>query len=194
MLDFTPLRNREVRIDEFTAGLTIDDLRLLTNEMVDTMLALIADANDADVLFVPEDPQADDPYTDSASEVNLPWTLSHVIVHTTASAEETAFIAAELARGVPFHGRSRSEVPWERVTTIAQCRARLAESRRMRLASLEMWPDVPSLDTVYQRTPESPKINAITYFVLGLRHDDSHLAQISEIMRQAKLHRGVTAV
>ena len=52
---------------------------------------------------------------------------------------------ADLARGVAFHGRSRSEVPWETVTTIAQCRARLEESRRMRLASLDMWPDQPYL-------------------------------------------------
>ena len=69
-----------------------------------------------------------------------------MIVHTTASSEEAAFIAAELARGVEFHGRSRSEVPWETVTTIEQCRHRLEESRRMRLATLQIWPDEPDLD------------------------------------------------
>ncbi len=187
MLDFTPLRNREMQIDKFSAGLKVDDLRRLTNEMVDTMLDLIDDASDADVIFVPEDPDADDPYAEDQNETNMPWTLGHVIVHTTASAEETAFIAAGLARGVPFNGRSRSEIPWQTITTISQCRARLEESRRMRLATLEVWPDHPYLDNYYQRNPKSPKINAIAYFVSGLNHDDSHLAQIAEIMRQAKI-------
>jgi hypothetical protein len=45
-------------------------------------------------------------------ELALPWTLGHVIVHITASAEESAFLAAELARGVHRRtGRSRFEVP-----------------------------------------------------------------------------------
>ena len=35
------------------------------------------------------------------------------------------------------------ELPWQTVTTMAQCLHRLQESRRMRLASLEMWPDNP---------------------------------------------------
>lgn len=189
MLDFTPLRNREKQIDDLAAGLTVDDLRRLTNEMVDTMLDLIADATDEDVRFVPVDPHASDPYATDPTEGNLPWTLGHVIVHTTASAEEAAFLAAELARGVPHHGRSRSEVPWQSVTTIAQCRHRLEESRRMRLASLDMWPDQPYLDNTYQRTPKSRKINAIAYFLFGLSHDDSHLEQIREIMRQARAAR-----
>lgn len=189
MLDFTPVRNRAMRIDEVAAGLTVADLRNLTNEMIDAMLSLVKEATDADVVFMPVDPNADDQYAANEGETNLPWTLGHVIVHTTASAEESAFIAAELARGVAFHGRSRSEVPWESVTTIAQCRHRLEESRRMRLASLDIWPDRPDLDNVYQRTPESTKINAITYFVFGLSHDDSHLAQIAEIVRQAQAAR-----
>ena len=112
---------------------------------VDKMLALIAECKDADVTFEPVDPEAHDPYAESAEEVELAWTLGHLIVHTTASAEESAALAAELARGVGFHGRSRSEIPWQEVTTVAQCRERLAESRRMRLASLGMWPARPSM-------------------------------------------------
>lgn len=186
MLDFTPVQTRQMSIADLAAGLTVADLRRLTNEMIDVMLAKIQDITDADVVYVPVDPQAEDVHAEDWAQVNMPWTLGHVIVHTTASAEECAFIAAELARGVPFHGRSRSEVPWESITTAAQCRARLEESRRMRLATLEVWPTHPHLNNYYQRTPESLKINAITYFVLGLRHDDSHLAQISEIVRQAQ--------
>ncbi len=189
MLDFTPVHNREKHIDDLAAGLTVEDLRRLTNEMVDTMLALIADATDEDVVFVPVDPRAEDTFATDPTEANMPWTLGHVIVHTTASAEEAAFLAVELARGVAHHGRSRSEIPWQSVTTVAQCRHRLEESRRMRLASLDMWPDQPYLDNYYQRTPESRKINAVAYFLFGLSHDDSHLQQIGEIMRQARAAR-----
>ncbi len=60
-----------------------------------------------------------------AAEVGLAWTLGHVIVHLTASAEEAAFLGAELARGVEPHGRSRYEVPWRTLVTIEGARARL---------------------------------------------------------------------
>ena len=190
MLDFTPVRNKEITMGQLVAGLTVDDLRRLTNEMIDTMQRLIADCTDADVVFVPDDPNANDPVAATEAEVHMPWTLGHVIVHTTASAEEAAAIAAELARGVPHRGgRSRSEVHWSTITTIAQCRHRLEESRRMRLASLDMWPDQPHLDNTYVPRPGAEPINAVARFVLGLRHDDDHLAQIAEIVRQAKAAR-----
>ncbi|HSN76916.1 MAG TPA: GNAT family N-acetyltransferase [Anaerolineae bacterium] len=185
MLDFTPVRNKSLTIDQLCADLGVDELRRLTHEMVDTMLALIANCTDAEVVFVPEDPQAEDTYAIDPSEVFLPWTLSHVIVHTTASSEESAFLAAGLARGVPYsEGRSRYEVPWRTVTTVEQCRQRLEESRRMRLASLNLWPDPPHLDNLFP-TRSGARYNAIARFVLGLWHDDSHLAQIAEIVRQA---------
>lgn len=186
MLDFTPVRKKEMTMGQLVAGLDRDDLRRLTDEMVDTMLALIAECEDPDVVFVPVDAEADDPVAATAEEVHMPWTLGHVIVHTTASAEESAALAAELARGVPFHGRSRSEVPWQSVTTIAQCRTRLEESRRMRLASLDMWPDEPHLELQYEPRPGAAPVNCVARFVSGLSHDDSHLAQIAEIVRQAR--------
>jgi hypothetical protein len=152
-----------------------------------TILGQIADCVDADVTFLPSDPDADDPFAVSEDEVRLAWTLGHVIVHITASSEESAAIASELARGVPFRGgRSRWEVPWRNVTTIAQCRQRLEESRRMRLASLEMWPEQPDLENWYQPSAEYEPRNAIIRFVLGLQHDESHLDHISKIVRQAK--------
>ena len=49
MLDFTPLQQQEVTLAELAAGLTPDDLRALTNEMIDRQLALIADCDDAAV-------------------------------------------------------------------------------------------------------------------------------------------------
>jgi hypothetical protein len=77
-------------------------------------------------------------------------------------------------------------VPWGTVKTIAQCRARLEESRRMRLATLSVWPDKPHLDNAYRPSETAPAYNAVRRFVAGLSHDDSHLAHIKEIVRQAK--------
>lgn len=185
MLDFEAVREKRMTMAELCDGLTVDDLRALTNEMVDAMQTLIANCGDADVAFQPSDPAADDPYASDADDVNVAWTLGHVIVHTTASAEESAFLAAELARGVENHGRSRYETAWETVTTIAQCRARLEESRRMRLASLDVWPDEPHQDNTYTPWPSAGPIDCVRRFVLGLRHDDDHLEQIAEIARQA---------
>ena len=186
MLNFDALQDDKTTIHDLTAGLTKDDLRRLTNEMVDEMLALIAGCVDQDVTFVPPDPEAHDPYAKDESEVDLSWTLGHVIVHTTASAEESAALAAELARGVKYHGRSRSEIPWRTVTTVQQCRHRLEESRRMRLASLDMWPDQPHLDNAYARNTDRTPIGPIQRFVLGLKHDHDHLEQIERIVRQAR--------
>src|SRR5258708_35439128 len=113
MLDFTPVRNKQKTITELAQGLPPNDLRNLTNEMVDKQLALMAECVDADVVFVPSDPTAKDDAAADAADVNLAWTLGHVIVHATASSDEYSFIAAELARGVTFHGRSRAETPWQ---------------------------------------------------------------------------------
>jgi len=189
MLDFTSLRNNETTLEELVSDLTKDDLRDLTDEMIDRILELIAGCLDEDVIFKPFDPEAHDPYAERVEDVDLAWNLGHVIVHITASSEESAFLAAELARGVEFHGRSRYEVPWQRMTTIEGCRKRLEESRRMRLASLELWPDEPHLDLEIEAWPGGPVVNAVGRFVLGLSHADSHLGQIEEIVRQTKAAR-----
>ena len=187
MLDFTPVRNNEITLDQLCAKLTLPDLRQLTDEMIDLMHDLIAGCTDADVIFVPDDPEAEDTFATDPDEANLAWTLGHVVVHATASSEEAAFLAAELARGIPAReGRSRYEVPWRTVTTIEQCRLRLEESRRMRKASLEMWPDPPHLDNTFKAWYGDKRYNAIVRFVFGLRHDDSHLGQLAEIVRQAR--------
>ena len=90
MLDFTPLRNKEITIDEMCRNLTPNDLRNLTNEMIDTVLHMISECQDEDVTFVPEDPKAYDNAAATDAELHLPWTLGHIIVHITASAEEAA--------------------------------------------------------------------------------------------------------
>ena len=115
MLDLTPVRNKEMSYAELVADMKVADLQALTNEMIDYQLNLLAGCTDADVVFVPVDPEADDPYAADAADADLAWTLGHLIVHVTASSEESAALAAEMARGVVRDGRSRSEIPWQTV-------------------------------------------------------------------------------
>jgi hypothetical protein len=187
MLDFEAVRNKQTTLAELAKDLTAQDLHALTDEMIDTMHSLIAGATDADVVFEPIDLLAEDPYAVEANLTDLAWTLAHVIVHATASSEEAAAQACELARGVAYEGRSRYEVPWQTVTTIAQVRRRLEESRRMRHALLDAWPDQPHLETtVTADHPKAKPRNCIMRFIAGLAHDEAHLDQIAEIMRQSK--------
>lgn len=191
MLDFTPVHDGQLTTKQFVEREKISqaDLSRFTNEMVDRMMRLIAECEDADVTFVPRDLEANDTFASDADDVNLAWTLGHVIVHTTASAEEYAFIAAELARGVKRGSeRSRFELAWQNVTTIQQCREHLEESRRLRLATLELWPAAPHLDNTYEPRPGLAH-NCVSRFVTGLLHDDSHLGQIENIVAQAKSAR-----
>lgn len=185
MLDFASVWSRSQKLSALAAPLSVIDLRIMTNEMTDAMLHLIAECDDADVTFVPLDPKATD-QEDLPQEQRVGWTLGHVVVHVTASAEESALLAAELARGVEFHGRSRYEIPWQQITTIAQCRHRLEESRRMRLASLELWPDEPHLEVKRRMDFLDDELDPRAQFLLGLAHDQVHLDQIAEIVRQIR--------
>jgi len=193
LLDFTSVKNKTVTFSDLARDLTKTDLRNLTNEMIDTMLSIVSDATDEDVVFVPQDPNADDPFG-IPEEKDLVWTLGHVAVHTTASSEESASLALTLARGLVPEGRSRYEVPWRTVHTIAQVRQRFEESRRMRLAMLDAWPDDPHLDVTYAPYPRFGSYNAISRFIMGLYHDDDHVGQLREIMRQVREARSLNAV
>ena len=193
MLDFTLVKNKSLTLSDLARDLTKTDLRSLTNEMIDAMLSIIADGTDEDVVFVPQDPNADDPFG-IPEEKDLVWTLGHVAVHTTASSEESAALALTLARGLVPEGRSRYEVPWRSVQTIDQVRHRFEESRRMRLAMLDAWPDEPHLEVTYAPSPRFGPYNAISRFIMGLYHDDDHLGQLREIMRQARVARSSGAV
>lgn len=165
--------------------LTTNDLRRLTRTLIDEVRGLLRHVVDADVVFAPVDPLAHDPMSAGAEEDNLPWTLAHILAHMTASSEEAAAVAQELARGVEYHGRSRYEAPWRDITTVAQCYARLEESRGMRLASLGMWPKDPHLDNTYVPWEGAPPVDATARFVFGLRHDAAHLDQIRDVVLQA---------
>jgi hypothetical protein len=189
MLDFSPVRRKETTLQELSAGLNRTDLRDLTAEMCDLQLRLIDGIEDADTYFVPDDPEANDRYAAKPEDVHLSWTLGHVIVHATASSEEQAALALTLARGLPVRDRSRYEVPWHEANTAAFLRSRIAESRRMRLAMLDAWPDEPHLEVVHSPAEGFPALNAIAKFVSGLAHDDAHLGQIERIVQQARAAR-----
>lgn len=170
-------------------NVTMSDLWQLTNQVIDEVERALRRCIDADVTFVPIDPLANDPLADAEHEAHIAWTLGHIIVHTTASAEEAAALAAESARGIAYHGRSRHEVPWETMTTVAQCRARLEESRRLRLASLSMWPDSPHQWEDDSANGGATEMRPTARFLSGLRHDAGHLDQVRDAINQARDYR-----
>lgn len=185
MIDFTPIRQKDITWPEFAAQFDRQALADEINYLTDTILEMISRCGDPEVGFLPYDPDAHDPYAENPEDENIGWTLGHVIAHLTASNEESAFLSAELARGVEIDmRRSRYEVDWQQITTIAQARHRLEESRHMVLASLELWPDEPHLDNYYETKSGIP-VNPQVRMLFGLNHADSHLPQIAEIIRQA---------
>ncbi len=188
MLDFDPIRRRELTLAQFAAGFSRDDLIRFSNEMIDRQLRLIEGITDEDVVFTPVDVNADDPYAADPDAGALAWTLGHVIVHCTASSEECCAQAANLARGVEVQGRMRYETPWQEMQTAAQLRERLAESRAIRLAYLNAWPTHPHLHLTY--TPYKTPQNGIARVLAGLMHDSDHLDQIADIVAQARSARG----
>lgn len=184
MIDFSRVDGQTFRLSDLQQEVTHADLIVATNNMIDTMLDLIKTARDEFVTFVPHDPNAYDSAAASEEEATIAWTLGHVMVHTTASGEETASIGASLARGVAVTWRDRYEVPWQTMQTVDQLVHRLEESRRMRLAMLNSWPDQPHLEVVIDTSKKRGPVNGIGYTLSGLRHDTDHLGQIAEIMRQ----------
>lgn len=188
MIDFTQVNQYQIPMSTFAAALSVADLYRLTNESINRLVRQIEQCRDADIVYTPHDPDAFDAYAAKfrPEEVGLGWSIGHNIVHTTASGEEYAFNAAELARGVPYHGRSRYETPWQNITTVAQCLARLEESRRMRLASLDLWPNEPDLQNGVTPWKESGWVNAIGLFTWGPAHDESHGRQIQKILSQLR--------
>lgn len=193
MIDFSPVRRKEQTLQDLAEGLTRDDLVRLTNEMCDHFLVLIAPAEDADVPFVPEDPEANDTFAAKAEDVGLSWTLGHVIVHWTASSEEAGAHALSLARGVAITGRSRAEVPWEEATTVPFLRERIEESRRMQLAMLDAWPTRPDVELTYTAREGANPVNAFGRFLGGLSHADSHREQVTKVLAQATAARGAAS-
>ena len=188
-IDAAAVWSGERTMADLAAGYYLDDLRRLTDGLIDEALGIVDGLTDGDVVFVPVDLVADDPGA-AGEEAALPWTIGHVVVRATAGSEEGAASALTLARGAPLEGRPRYEVPWETVTTIGQVVHRLEESRRMRRAMLDAWPDEPHLDQTTTPIPRLGPMNAVGRYLLGLMHEEGHLPQLAEAARQARAARG----
>src|SRR5437763_16348294 len=101
-IDFTPINNNQMKMLEFSKEFAVADLEATTNSNLDAMLALVKDLSDAQIMFIAKDVEADD---------NTGWNIAHLLVHTTATAEEAAAVSSVLARGIlyPFEPRLRYE-------------------------------------------------------------------------------------
>lgn len=190
LIDFSPVERGDVKMLEFSKQFSVADLKAATNASIDTILEIIRDMSDAQMTFLPLDPDADDPHAVEGEE-KIGWSLAHLVVHVTASAEEGAAFSSILARGIPYpkEPRLRYETNWHTVTTKAQAAQRLEESRRIRLAYLDTWPDAPQLD-VYRESSERSlekygHMNASASFLSSLKHEWGHFAQFREVRRQA---------
>lgn len=192
IVDFTPVRNKEKKLIDLWRddNITIDDLRAATNESVDYLLSLIADLDDDDVTFDPEDPNANDPYAVEGEE-NIGWSVAHLIAHVTASSEEGAAFSSLLARGVEgVSERPRYETPWKNIKSKAELVQRLEESRRIRLSYLDTWPDEPHFDVYRVLSSDRAReywgqLNAPATFLSGLAHEVGHYQQIIDAKAQA---------
>ena len=198
MIDFSPMRDGDRTFLEFATqnGIDSGDLRSCSDESIDFLLALVDGMTDAEIVFEPEDPNAEDPYAVEGEE-DIGWTIGHLIAHVTASTEEAAAFSSLLARGVAASERPRYETPWRDITTVAQVRQRVDESRRMRNAYLDTWPDSPFLDVnrvVSERfAARFGEMNAPAAFLFGLSHEVGHYEQIKEVKRQALAARSNSA-
>lgn len=181
MLDFSRIKGFADYglINDIASEVDWHDLTALTNEMYDTLEATISDVGDADVDFVPNDPQA-------TTDDEVGWTIPHIIAHLTATQEESAAHSAQLARGSVVEGRSRYEMPWEELTTVQQVRDRLRESRRICLAYLSAWPDQPHFEIGFHPFPGSPFLTPVSRYVFGLQHTTIHLHQLQKTLRQLR--------
>jgi hypothetical protein len=64
----------------------------------------------------------------------------------------------------------------------------------MRLAMLDAWPDEAHFEVTYSPSPRFGSFNATARFLMGLYHDDDHLGQLKEIMRQVREARSSSTV
>lgn len=178
-IDFAAVRAGTKTLAEQTKGFTLADMHAATKELFDDLQALIANATNQAVVFVPHDAAA-------TSGDEQGWTVGHVVAHLTATLEETCAVATQLARNVEIDPqlRLRYETPWESIQTVEQVKARLAESRRISLAFLDAWPDEPNLQAAITRIPAFGPLNAIGLCVLGIGHGQIHQQQIAETLSQ----------
>ncbi len=165
--DFNPLNTYQTAMFDFGQSYSLDDLRAMTQEFVEYLLRLLSEATEEIICFVPDDPDAE--------QFSLPLILP------TFGGRGTSPITSF----TPPHPLMSMQPSRQRVTTIEQCRQRLRESLRLRLASLEMWLDTPNLKVGYTPWRELGWVNAKGIFLWGLAHDELHIKQTAKILKQA---------
>lgn len=189
-VDFSRVKAGEEKLAEMAARASISDLQDATNKSINYLIEITRSLNDEQVIFDPHDPEANDPYAATEEEKTISWNFAHLIAHVTASSEEGAAWSSLLARGIVPEKRPRYETPWREITTQEQCLQRLEESRRIRLAYLDTWPDAPFLDVYRPQSERSiervGRLNAPASFLYGLSHEIGHYTQIQEVVRQAQ--------
>ncbi|MCY3835133.1 MAG: DinB family protein [Anaerolineaceae bacterium] len=187
-VDFTPVTEGNIKMQDFAKQFKRADLRRASDESLDAIRNFVAGLNDEQVTFLPSDPDAHDPYAVEGEE-HIGWSLAHLVAHVTASSEEGAAFSSLLARGVPAAERPRYETPWREITSVDQCLQRIEESRRIRNAYLETWPDVPLLETNREMSERFRErfgdMNAVAAFLFGLMHEAGHYDQFREVRSQA---------
>jgi hypothetical protein len=52
-----------------------------------------------------------------------------------------------------------------------------------------MWPDDPHLANTYTPREGAPPIGPVARFLSGLRHDDSHLSHLGDVIGQGRVAR-----
>ncbi len=190
-IDFSPVRNSDMKLGEFSRQFQVEDLRAATNASLDHLLGIVRNVSDGEINFIPYDPEADDPFA-PPDEQFIGWSLGHLVAHVTATSEECAAVASLLARGVPYgrEPRLRHETAWREINTRAKAIQRLEESRRIRLGYLAAFPDTPYLNNhreISERARERYGfLNAISQYLSGLLHENGHYAQFAETARQAR--------
>jgi hypothetical protein len=188
LINFQLIYTRDKTLGELAAGYSKADLVMALNGYVDYTCQIIGGVDNEQVNYVPHDPDANDAYAASESERHAGWSLAHLVMHVTASAEEAAAFSSILARGIALGGRLRSDRDWRQVTTCAQVVSRLEECRRICLAYLGAWPDQPDMATLRilpEHMPWSPP-NAPTQFLVGLLHWHAHIEQFAKVAEQAR--------
>ena len=187
-VDFTPISDGTMKLQDFAKQFTCADLRRVSDESLDLIRSFIAGLSDVQVTLDPVDPEAHDSFAIEGEE-NIGWSLAHLVAHVTASSEEGAAYSSLLARGVPAEERPRYETPWRDLRTVDQCLQRIEESRRIRNAYLETWPNKPLLQ-VNRVIPDRYRerfgdMNASAAFLFGLMHEVGHYDQFRDVHAQA---------
>jgi len=179
-IDLGAVRAGKISFADAIADIQPANLLDMAGEVFDALEAILANATDASILFVPHDAAA-------AGQSEQGWPVNHIIAHLTASFEEIATAASIVARGVQIKERLplRYETPLQELSTLQLVQARLRESRRICLALLNAWPDKPHLDVTITLIPQFGPLNAIGLYIIGIGHATSHLDQLRDTIQQA---------